>query len=68
MWMAAAIGALIGAALGIALSYGLNSYGLTVVDWARQDFLSGGTSNPAAWGALGAVTGGFTGLIIRATR
>ncbi len=63
-----AIWALAGAALGAVLSFALNSFGLSLIDWLRQDFLSGGASSMAAWSALGGVTGGFLGLIYRYTR
>ncbi len=63
-----AVWTLAGAALGAAFSLALNSFGLSVIDWVRQDFLSGGAANTAAWAAVGAVTGGFMGLIYRHTR
>ena len=64
----AAIGALAGAVLGFAFAYALNFFILGLVDWAQQDVLSGGVANPLILAGVGAVAGGFLGLIIKLSR
>jgi hypothetical protein len=62
------LGALIGGALGLAVALSLNLYVLGIVDWARQDFMGGGITSPFLVAAVGAVAGGFLGLIFKLSR
>jgi hypothetical protein len=58
------IGLVCGGIIGFAIATLMNTYGLALIDWAHQDFLSGGTVSAALCTALGAFSGGALGYIL----
>ncbi len=64
MWRGGAIGAAVGAVLGLLFAVAMNRFGLSFVDWAQQDYLSGGMVNSVVSAGIAAVAGFFLGTII----
>ena len=64
MWRGGAIGAAVGAVLGILFAAAMNRFGLSFVDLAQQDYLSGGMVNSVVSAGIAAVAGFFLGTIV----
>lgn len=62
------IGAAIGGVLGFFFAAAMNRFGLGVVDWAHQDYFSGGMVNTAVSVFIAAIAGFFLGVIIALNR
>ena len=58
------IGLIVGGLLAFALATFMNVYGLALIDWSNQDFLSAGVVNTTISTLLGGLAGAAFGFIL----